>query len=241
MLTLHLVPCHTINMDNPNTPQPVTSQVTQQPETPPPIPRSNILMIVVISFVMLGAGLIGGYLLFSNKSQTVPTQTEQPVTQISPTEAVEESNTTDSDISNWKTYEDAMFSIKYPPTYTIIIQEPIQAPEYPLGGNTVIFSSDTGRIILSRAVKPANITISNALGKGPYLRYTEETLRDKVKNTYEVGGSVGVSVENISAGQNGTALDVVWIRDNTIYQAETENPEQVDVLKKMLSTFTFNY
>jgi len=51
-----------------------------------PHPLSNILLIVLVGLVMFGIGLGTGYLLFSNKAQSLPTQNTQQVMQSSPTQ-----------------------------------------------------------------------------------------------------------------------------------------------------------
>lgn len=103
----------------------------QQPVSTPPVPpRSNPLnlKLIVLGVVLVGLGLLGGYLLWGNKSQPAPSQQQVVATQPTPTP---------DPTAGWKTFSGQDFVIKYP-------QEWEATTNFELGGG-----SDNGVQILN--------------------------------------------------------------------------------------------
>jgi hypothetical protein len=140
--------------------------------------------------------------------------------------------------ANWKTYTDDHFVLKYLNDYTAVSVAFVTSPEYS-SGNSINFRNTTDSITITDSPNSQNLTVANALGSGPWVRYTQDFLTGKTIQKFSIDGVEGVGVENIAAGQSGIALDVIWINKGMIYQASTTSNGGSMVLKQILSTFKF--
>jgi hypothetical protein len=130
------------------------------------------------------------------------------------------------------------FTIKYPPGYSAKEIEFVRSPEYS-SGYMYNFTKDTSLITFSVADNVLGLTLKSALGKGPNVRYSNDLLSGKSTFQLTVDGQEALGVKNLLVGQFGYANDVVWIKDNNIYQANTYTEADYDTLVQILSTFKF--
>ena len=196
--------------------------------------KGSALLPVVIIIILIG---VLGYFVYQNtqfKSRVAnPSPTITSLATNSP-----EPSSTPNPTANWETYAGDGYNLKYPGDYTAAPVAFVSSPNYS-SGTSVKFQNMNSSITVTESINSQNLTLANALGNGPELSYAQSFLSGKTIQNYSIGGVPGVGVENISAGQSGIALDVIWIKNGRIYQATTSSSEGAIILNQILSTFKF--
>lgn len=145
----------------------------------------------------------------------------------------------ESEITGWKLYENSYFSMKYPDNYQAKELSFSTRPEYPSALSSIGFRSNNGHLITITVAKNfKNLTIDNSLGNGPYFSYTREALVQNKIQRIVVNGKKGIIAENVNAGQTSPNIDVIFIRNENIYQIMS-TPENInkDIFMTSLQTF----
>ncbi len=182
-----------------------------------PLPK-NVLVLVGAILICLTA-LGGLYVLPANQkklvpirlsapptspTQTAPSTTPQPTVKIDPT-------------ANWKTYANKSFSIRYPERFTITEKSLPFNSKYPKVYTTIILSDVASDITITVAKNTPQLKLENALGNGPYLRYSDKLLTKPV-STVSIDGNDGKMAQSISAGAAGIRADIVTVAHGKVYE-----------------------
>jgi hypothetical protein len=162
----------------------------------------------------------------------------EPYNQILSTFKFTNTESEETDTSNWKTYTGKEFSINYPPNFTVQ-EKAISLDDIYKTGTLINFNSENsfGLNILS-STNVNKLNIENALGNGPGFSYVEDCLGDfkpdkfKIDGVDAIGGIVG-------CGISGEEIDLIWFKGDKIYQAGGRGKDYQTLLK-MLSTFQFS-
>lgn len=208
-----------------------------KPEKKPFVLPKHAVLVVVIVLIILGSSVIGMQVLTSQKRrittrigilQTTQTPTPRPPT---PTDSLDITK-------DWKTYANKSFSLKYPSRFTVTEQKPVLSSLYPTIYSSVVFTDETSTITIQVAKNTQKLTLTNALGNGPILRYTNTFIANKSTRIIPLDDTDAILIEKISAGQLGASMNVIGIKDEKVYEL-TVTPLEVDATigKLMLSTF----
>lgn len=225
-----------------------TFSYQQTPPTPPvpspilppqPAPTHPMIMVVV-AFLIFSAGLAGGYLLRGIK--TPPEQLQKPIstTPIPPTP-------TPDPAASWLSYTDAKtYTIKYPPTMTIIPPDPANNNWFSItnkpNATTGLDADPTNKAYyqIEIVVQPAQGATLQTIASN-FDRFKTRT--DYTRTDYMLDGTPGYKVTNISLDSITDGVEVVkngqtyWIGYRRLDKAVDKDGQAV--FEKILSTFKY--
>lgn len=196
-------------------------------------------ILLGIGLVLVIASMISGIVIMQSqdvKGIPIRLRVAQQPTPVLPTD-IPPTNQVDP-TAHWKTYANKSFSIKYPDRFKVEERKTVPSQLYSKIHASVIFTDADTAITITVAKNTQNYTLENALGNGPSLRYAKSLMTGKKVRNISVDNTNAVMIEDISAGQNGTARDLVMIKDNKMYQL-TLAPQQADVTTFMHMATTF--
>lgn len=148
-------------------------------------------------------------------------------------------SSTSSETANWKTYTGKAFSIKYNKEYSYQESKTVSSPEYPNTYPQVKFvKTNNGGFTITVASNVKSLTLDNALGNGPDLRYTKDALAGKDIKRIKIDNVDAVLVEDLNVGLNGVSFEIIAIKDSNVYQLVSEGIIYQD-FNSILSTFKF--
>jgi len=200
--------------------------------------KGSIIIILTIALaVVIGVVGVLGYQKFLAKPKTSETA-NQPVNSTFEETKASPVQSGSSETANWKTYTGKYFSIKYPPDFSIQSVPPVTSPEYPEVLDTLTLRNKNGFIAISAAKNYQNLTISNALGKGPHSRYGDEFIQGKQISVFTIDGTEAKGINDLPIGASGNSSDLVFIKADKIYEVVSE-PPQVNTVTSILNTFKF--
>jgi hypothetical protein len=217
-----------------NLPTTPPAQVPLDTNTPPatvvkkkfPLPKNVLVLFGAILICLTALG--GLYVLPANQKKLVPIR--QSVSHIPPTKSAPSATpqpTAKLDpTANWKTYANKSFSIRYPERFTITEKSLPVTSKYPKVYTTIILSDVASDITITVAKNTPQLKLENALGNGPYLRYSD-TLLTKPVSTVLVDGNDGKMAQAINAGAAGVRADIVTVAHGKVYEM-TLSPIGVD-------------
>lgn len=211
--------------------------------------KGNSLIFLLVGIVILVVAGGAFYLGRSTSPKPLPT----PIIISQNPEPTPTSTSTDAspapigsgETANWKTYTNSQysFSFKYPPSYSYKANHVATSPNYPEIKFALRIDSQESTIELTLARNYKKFTLENALGYGPNLAYIDNFLKGKAINKLKVDGLDAIMVNSISAGQAGTATDLIILKGEDIYQI-TLSPYSVsknaaDDFMRIISSFKF--
>jgi hypothetical protein len=199
--------------------------------------KPRLVLILGIIGIITFSSLLGGLVLLQSKqTKYAPVRlkvlnagrepTRKPTEQPIPLPTTDPTN-------SWLTYANKSFSIKYPERFTVKEQTLNVSLAYPKMYSSVTFTDQVSTITITAAKNSLNLTLNNALGSGPHLRYEKSLAANKPTKTVNMYGITGIMVEHIAAGTRGVGADVMAIEDGKVYQITIE-PKDID-----LTTFNF--
>ena len=221
---------------SPQQPPPKVSKPLVEQRKHMPIPKNMIILIAGILICLTALGSL--YILPANKKKQVAIKLGIPAGNESPTRPSPtlQPSVTPDPTANWKSYANKSFSIRFPERFTVNEKTVPFNTQYPKVYSSITFSDAVSDIVITVAKNAPNLVLANALGNGPYLRYSP-SLITKAADNIQIDGNDGKMAQSISTGGAGTRSDIIVIAYGKVYEM-TISPIGVDpqVFGLMLST-----
>ncbi|MEN9327294.1 MAG: hypothetical protein RI947_102 [Candidatus Parcubacteria bacterium] len=212
--------------------------------------NTYVIVILIILVAIIASIFKSARKPITDKTKnTAGGQNTLPTTILSPTpialQSLPQLTLTPVNTSGWLTYtnEKAHINFRYPKDFTYTERIDSTLTGYPSILSSVHFSNKNAAFYFAASENFNKYSLEKALGKGPFLQYTNLALSSADLKVMTIGGVDSIIASNVHAYTYKSIADIIIIRKNLIYEFVIGNdfePNNSSLLSGILSTIRFS-